>query len=95
MSPMTNVVVFSHLTRAGAWPTLCLSMSLNSLAPLSPEQVDVVQRAIVEVASSGGGFGIVAIVIEKGEPRRVQQMKDYFFLSRAADIPPPVCAIKG
>lgn len=92
---MTNVVVSSHLTRTVAGLKLSLTMNANSLVPLSPEQVDVVQRAIAEVASSGGGFGIVAIVIEKGEPKRVQQMKDYFFISRAADISPPLCAMSG
>lgn len=60
-------------------------------ARLTPAQIDVVQRAVAEVASSGGGFGVVTIVIEKGEPRRVQLMKDFFLREHPPDISPPAC----
>lgn len=59
-------------------------------APLSTEQIAVLQLAVAEVATEVG-FGMVAIVIEKGEPIRVQKMVDFFFRKRP-EHPPPICA---
>lgn len=55
--------------------------------PLTPEQIAVIQQAVHEVAT-GVGFGMVAIVIERGEAKRVQQMVDYFIRSRSDTGPP-------
>jgi hypothetical protein len=59
---------------------------------LSPEQIDMIQRAVAEVATSVG-FGTVAIIIEKGEARRVQKTVDYF-LRRPPELP-PLCQVTG
>jgi len=49
--------------------------------PLSPEMVELVQKAITEVATEVG-FGQVTIVIEKGEARRIQKTTDLLLRSR-------------
>lgn len=59
-------------------------------AVLSPEQISIIQSACAEVATTVG-FGAVVIVIEKGEPRRVQRMVDYFFVRSEV---PPACQFK-
>lgn len=52
---------------------------------LSPDMIDLLQKAVSEVATEVG-FGMVAIVVERGEPRRVQKTVD--FLLRARSEPP-------
>lgn len=43
---------------------------------LTDEMIARIQAAVMAVATGGGGFGQVVIVIEKGEPKRIQLTRD-------------------
>ena len=45
-------------------------------ALLTDEMVARIQAAVMAIATGGNGFGEVVIVIEKGEPKRIQLTRD-------------------
>lgn len=53
-------------------------------SPLTPTMIERIQAAVMAVATGGSGWGQVVIVIEKGEPKRIQQTVDEWLLRRNA-----------
>jgi hypothetical protein len=51
-------------------------------ALLTTDMIERIQAAVLAVATGGGGWGKVVIVIEKGEPRRIQRMTDEWLIRR-------------
>ena len=45
-------------------------------ALLTDDMIARIQAAVVAIATGGNGFGEVVIVIEKGEPKRIQLTRD-------------------
>lgn len=45
-------------------------------ALLTDEMIARIQAAVMAIATGGNGFGEVVIVIEKGEPKRIQLTRD-------------------
>lgn len=43
---------------------------------LTDEMMARIQAAVMAIATGGNGFGEVVIVIEKGEPKRIQLTRD-------------------
>ena len=43
---------------------------------LTDEMIARIQAAVMAIATGGNGFGEVVIVIEKGEPKRIQKTQD-------------------
>ena len=49
---------------------------------LTPEMIERLQAAVLAIARGGRGFGHVVIVIEKGEPRRMEITFDEWLITR-------------
>lgn len=49
---------------------------------LTPEMIERIQAAVLAIATGGGGFGQVVIVIEKGEPKRMEKTFDEWLIRR-------------
>lgn len=49
---------------------------------LTPDMIERIQAAVLAIATGGGGWGHVVIVIEKGEPKRIQKMTDDWLIRR-------------
>lgn len=68
------------LTQSSLW---CIIMTDQSPVPLlTTEMIERIQAAVLAVATGGGGWGSVVIVIEKGEPKRIQRMQDEWLTRR-------------
>ena len=51
-------------------------------ALLTDDMIARIQAAVVAIATGGNGFGEVVIVIEKGEPKRIQRTQDEWLVRR-------------
>ena len=55
-------------------------MTIESI--LTPEMIERLDAAVLAIAKGGRGFGHVVIVIEKGQPKRMEVTFDEWLITR-------------
>lgn len=56
--------------------------AINDQAPLLTDEMVALIRDAVMAIATGGGWGEVVVVIEKGEPKRIQLTRDEWLVKR-------------